>query len=133
MAHNTADDIIWNMLKNKQEVLSKVGIFAENLQKATHTAAPTSVRSILKAWLTKSVANFVLLKSHKIEEFFSPAKPAPSHPEKGGIRQYLSPAPAKAPSEQNNNNEKAKESNAESDIAAFLNDDDDEAFMDLDI
>jgi len=73
------------------------------------------------------------LKSHKIEEFFSPAKPAPSHPEKGGIRQYLSPAPAKAPSELNNNTEKAKESNAESDIAAFLNDDDDEAFMNLDI
>lgn len=46
MASNTADDTIWNMLKNKQEVLSKVGIFAENLQKATHTAAPTMVRGI---------------------------------------------------------------------------------------
>lgn len=47
MASNTADDTIWNMLKNKQEVLSKVGIFAENLQKATHTAAPTMVRESL--------------------------------------------------------------------------------------
>ncbi|KAH8353139.1 hypothetical protein KR084_009216 [Drosophila pseudotakahashii] len=113
MAHNTADDIIWNMLKNKQEVLSKVGIFAENLQKATHTAAPTS--------------------SHKIEEFFSPAKTASASTEKGSIRKYLSPAPAKAPSEQNNNTEKAKEQNAQTDMAAFFNDDDDEAFLDLDI
>ncbi|XP_017006739.2 SWI/SNF-related matrix-associated actin-dependent regulator of chromatin subfamily A-like protein 1 [Drosophila takahashii] len=113
MAHNTADDTIWNMLKNKQEVLSKVGIFAENLQKATHTAAPTS--------------------SHKIEEFFSPAKSASSSTERGSIRQYFSPAPAKAPSEQNNNTEKAKEQNAQTDMAAFFNDDDDEAFLDLDI
>lgn len=43
MASQTADDTIWNMLKNKQEVLSKVGIFAENLQQATHTVAPTTV------------------------------------------------------------------------------------------
>ncbi|XP_017116464.1 SWI/SNF-related matrix-associated actin-dependent regulator of chromatin subfamily A-like protein 1 [Drosophila elegans] len=113
MAHNTADDTIWNMLKNKQEVLSKVGIFAENLQKATHTAAPTS--------------------SHKIEEFFSPAKSNCSNPEKGSIKQYFSPASVKAPSEPNNITEKARESNAASDMAAFFNDDDDEAFLDLDI
>ncbi|XP_017095746.3 SWI/SNF-related matrix-associated actin-dependent regulator of chromatin subfamily A-like protein 1 [Drosophila bipectinata] len=113
MAHGTADDTIWAMLKNKQEVLSKVGIFAENLQKATHTAAPTT--------------------SHKIEEYFSPAKSSSAKPERGSIRQYLSPVPAKSHSEPNNNLENTKEPNKESDIAAFFNDDDDEAFMDLDI
>ncbi|XP_017043670.1 SWI/SNF-related matrix-associated actin-dependent regulator of chromatin subfamily A-like protein 1 [Drosophila ficusphila] len=114
MAHKTADDTIWNMLKNKQEVLSKVGIFAENLQKATHTTAPTS--------------------SHKIEEFFSPAKPASSNPQRGSIIQYLSPAPQKTSREQNNNNTKnANENKVESDIAAFFNDEDDEALLDLDI
>ncbi|XP_039499895.1 SWI/SNF-related matrix-associated actin-dependent regulator of chromatin subfamily A-like protein 1 [Drosophila santomea] len=113
MAHNTADDTIWNMLKNKQEVLSKVGIFAENLQKATHTAAPTS--------------------SHKIEEYFSPSKSISLNPEKNSIKQYFSAAPVNEHREQNNNFEKAKENEAESDIAAFFNDDDDEAFLDLDI
>ncbi|KAH8327819.1 hypothetical protein KR067_000830 [Drosophila pandora] len=113
MAHGTADDTIWAMLKNKQEVLSKVGIFAENLQKATHTAAPTS--------------------SYKIEEYFSPAKGSSAKPDRGSIKQYLSPIPAKSHSEQNNNLKNTKEPNKESDIAAFFNDDDDEAFMDLDI
>ncbi|EDW54300.1 GM18506 [Drosophila sechellia] len=113
MAHNTADDIIWNMLKNKQEVLSKVGIFAENLQKATATAAPTS--------------------SHKIEEYFSPCKSNSLEPERNGIKQYFSTVPAKEHLEQNNNTEMTKVNKAESDIAAFFNDDDDEAFLDLDI
>ncbi|XP_017063305.2 SWI/SNF-related matrix-associated actin-dependent regulator of chromatin subfamily A-like protein 1 [Drosophila eugracilis] len=112
MANNTADDTIWNMLKNKQEVLSKVGIFAENLQKAKHTAAPTS--------------------SHKIEEFFSPAKSTPER-ERSSIKQYFSPVQSKAPNEPNNNIEKSKDTIAKSDMAAFLNDDDDEAFMELDI
>ncbi|KAH8410144.1 hypothetical protein KR009_006836 [Drosophila setifemur] len=112
MANNTADDTIWTMLKNKQEVLSKVGIFAENLQKATHTAAPTS--------------------SHQIEEYFSPAKKSGPNPEHGSIRQYLSPAPTKAASKTNNNVEKPKETKVESDIAAFF-DDDDEALLDIDI
>ncbi|XP_017484367.1 PREDICTED: SWI/SNF-related matrix-associated actin-dependent regulator of chromatin subfamily A-like protein 1 isoform X2 [Rhagoletis zephyria] len=43
MASKTADDIIWNMLKNKQDVLNRAGLFCENLQDATHTAAPTGV------------------------------------------------------------------------------------------
>eukprot|EP00099_Drosophila_melanogaster_P017912 NP_608883.1 Marcal1 [Drosophila melanogaster] len=113
IAHNTADDIIWNMLKNKQEVLSKVGIFAENLQKATHTAAPTS--------------------SHKIEEYFSPSTSTSLEPERNSIKQYFSTIPAKEPPEQNNNTEMTKVNKAESDIAAFFNDDDDEAFLELDI
>ncbi|KAH8341602.1 hypothetical protein KR059_011636 [Drosophila kikkawai] len=110
MASNTADDTIWNMLKNKQEVLSKVGIFAENLQKATHTAAPTT--------------------SHKIEEFFSPAKASAAQQDKGSIRQFLLPAP----SETNNKlEEKPQESLTKSDMAAFFEDDEDEALLDLDI
>lgn len=43
MASKTADDIIWNMLKAKQDVLNKAGIFCENLQDATLTSAPTTV------------------------------------------------------------------------------------------
>ncbi|KAH8293137.1 hypothetical protein KR044_006150 [Drosophila immigrans] len=99
MATQTADDTIWRMLKNKQEVLSKVGIFAENLQQATHTTAPTH--------------------SHKMEEYFSPAKSAA-----GTLKQYFSPAPA-AKNEANNNVDTAQ------DIAAFFDEDDDDAFKDL--
>ncbi|XP_020806020.1 SWI/SNF-related matrix-associated actin-dependent regulator of chromatin subfamily A-like protein 1 [Drosophila serrata] len=110
MATHTADDTIWNMLKNKQEVLSKVGIFAENLQKATHTAAPTS--------------------SHKIEEFFSPAKSSIVHSDRGTIRQFLSPAPSET---KNNVEEKSKKALLKSDMAAFFDDDEDEALLDLDI
>ncbi|XP_061386042.1 SWI/SNF-related matrix-associated actin-dependent regulator of chromatin subfamily A-like protein 1 [Musca vetustissima] len=55
MAAKTADDHIWNMLKAKQDVLNKAGIFCENLQDATHTIAPTT--------------------SNKIEKYFSPSKP----------------------------------------------------------
>lgn len=54
MAPKTADDVIWNMLKNKQDVLNRAGLFCENLQDATHTAAPT--------------------RSPKIENYFSPVK-----------------------------------------------------------
>ncbi|XP_036213935.2 SWI/SNF-related matrix-associated actin-dependent regulator of chromatin subfamily A-like protein 1 [Bactrocera oleae] len=54
MAPKTADDVIWNMLKSKQDVLNRAGLFCENLQDATHTAAPTG--------------------SHKIESYFSPIK-----------------------------------------------------------
>ncbi|KAM8717805.1 hypothetical protein ACLKA7_004499 [Drosophila subpalustris] len=98
MATQTADDTIWNMLKNKQEVLSKVGIFAENLQQATHTAAPTT--------------------SHKIDQFFSPAKSA-------DVKTKTSTT-----SEENNNVGKQK-TDTDQDIAAFFNEDDDDAFKDL--
>lgn len=43
MATKTADDHIWNMLKNKQDTLNKAGLFCDNLQDATHTAAPITV------------------------------------------------------------------------------------------
>lgn len=36
IASNTADDYIWQLLQNKQEVLKKAGIFCENLQDTTH-------------------------------------------------------------------------------------------------
>ncbi|XP_075152134.1 SWI/SNF-related matrix-associated actin-dependent regulator of chromatin subfamily A-like protein 1 [Haematobia irritans] len=48
MAAKTADDHIWNMLKAKQDVLNKAGIFCEDLQDATHTAAPTSSNTLDK-------------------------------------------------------------------------------------
>lgn len=47
MAPKTADDVIWNMLKNKQDVLNRAGLFCENLQDATHTAAPTRVSRLI--------------------------------------------------------------------------------------
>ncbi|EDW04242.1 SWI/SNF-related matrix-associated actin-dependent regulator of chromatin subfamily A-like protein 1 [Drosophila grimshawi] len=109
MAHQTADDIIWNMLKSKQEVLSKVGIFGDNLQQATHTAAPTT--------------------SRKIEQYFSPVKST-----SGTIEQYC--LPVKALTTSNSNMEKPTGSEVDSaqDIAAFFkDDDDDEAFMELNI
>lgn len=43
MATKTADDHIWLMLKNKQDTLNKAGLFCDNLQDATHTAAPITV------------------------------------------------------------------------------------------
>ncbi|XP_055837389.1 SWI/SNF-related matrix-associated actin-dependent regulator of chromatin subfamily A-like protein 1 [Episyrphus balteatus] len=46
IANKTADDIIWNMLKEKQDVLNKAGLFCEDLQDATHSSAPLSVRPI---------------------------------------------------------------------------------------
>ncbi|EDW11434.1 SWI/SNF-related matrix-associated actin-dependent regulator of chromatin subfamily A-like protein 1 [Drosophila mojavensis] len=103
MANQTADDTIWNMLKNKQEVLSKVGIFAENLQHATHTAAPTT--------------------SSKIEQYFSPNKP----------KSETSAAEAQAKEDTESSvKEKDTIVDSEKDIAAFFNDDDDDdAFKDL--
>ncbi|XP_017151905.2 SWI/SNF-related matrix-associated actin-dependent regulator of chromatin subfamily A-like protein 1 [Drosophila miranda] len=113
LANETADDTIWKMLINKQKVLSQVGIFAENLQQGTHTSAPTS--------------------SNKIEQYFSPAKS--TVPIKGTIKQFLSPAPTRTPSETKNNLlDKPKEDNEEAGFADFFKDDeDDEAFMNLDI
>lgn len=43
MATKTADDVIWNMLKRKQDVLNRAGLFCEDLQDASHTLAPTGV------------------------------------------------------------------------------------------
>lgn len=43
LAPGTADDVIWNMLKNKQDTLNKAGLFSEDLSDATHSFAATSV------------------------------------------------------------------------------------------
>ncbi|ALC40055.1 Marcal1 [Drosophila busckii] len=136
MANQTADDTIWIMLKNKQEVLSKAGIFAENLQEAKHTAAPTT--------------------SHHIEEYFSPTKSIPNQCKASTMKQFLT-------SQTNSNNKQSTDKDKDKgidtffdhdeaddtmaqfltqaksqanpidrDVAAFFdNDDDDEAFKDL--
>lgn len=38
LAKGTVDDYMWNMVKGKQDVLSKAGIFSEDLSDATHSA-----------------------------------------------------------------------------------------------
>lgn len=43
LAKNTADDFMWEKLKNKQNVLNKAGIFSEDLMDGTHSAAPIAV------------------------------------------------------------------------------------------
>lgn len=45
LAKGTADDYIWEMVKRKQEVLNKAGIFSEDLSDATHSIAPLGVRN----------------------------------------------------------------------------------------
>lgn len=44
LAQGTADDIIWEMLKNKQNTLNKAGLFSEDLADATNSFADVSVR-----------------------------------------------------------------------------------------
>lgn len=43
LAKGTADDYIWEMVKKKQDVLNKAGLFSEDLSNATHSAAPMAV------------------------------------------------------------------------------------------
>ncbi|XP_013103013.1 SWI/SNF-related matrix-associated actin-dependent regulator of chromatin subfamily A-like protein 1 [Stomoxys calcitrans] len=57
MASKTADDHIWNMLKVKQDVLNKAGIFCEDLQDATHTSAPTTSNKIDKYYTPIKTSN----------------------------------------------------------------------------
>lgn len=53
MASNTADDCIWQMLRNKQEVLKKAGLFCENLQDTSHTGVDiTSTQLNLKDYFS---------------------------------------------------------------------------------
>ncbi|XP_067626189.1 SWI/SNF-related matrix-associated actin-dependent regulator of chromatin subfamily A-like protein 1 [Eurosta solidaginis] len=102
MAAKTADDVIWNMLKNKQDVLNKAGLFCENLQDATHTAAPTG--------------------SHKIENYYTPSKKEnQSEPEsntKANVIQNTSVLNLDLSKELEN-------------IENFFQEDDDDAFKDL--
>ncbi len=46
LAKGTADDFIWAMLKRKQDVLNKAGLFSEDLSDATHTIAPIPVKNL---------------------------------------------------------------------------------------
>lgn len=56
LAKGTIDDYMWNMVKGKQDVLSKAGIFSEDLTDATHS--------------TVSVTCSVSLHAHGIYEGF---------------------------------------------------------------
>lgn len=56
LAKGTADDFIWEMLKRKQEVLNKAGLFSEDLSDATHTVAPTSVKIFFASYFRASFA-----------------------------------------------------------------------------
>lgn len=46
LASGTADDYIWPMVQKKQNILSKAGLFSEDLSDATHTAAEIPVNDI---------------------------------------------------------------------------------------
>jgi SWI/SNF-related matrix-associated actin-dependent regulator 1 of chromatin subfamily A len=43
LAKGTADDVIWQLLNKKQNILSKVGLFNDDLGDGTHTEVPSSV------------------------------------------------------------------------------------------
>lgn len=43
LARGTVDDYMWNMVKTKQDVLNKAGIFSEDLGDATHSTISVSV------------------------------------------------------------------------------------------
>ena len=71
LAHKTADDLIWNMLKTKQDVLNKAGLFCEDLSDGTHSNAPITVS--LKDFLLFCIN--ILLKSPQktLHNFFTPS------------------------------------------------------------
>ncbi|XP_004524825.1 SWI/SNF-related matrix-associated actin-dependent regulator of chromatin subfamily A-like protein 1 [Ceratitis capitata] len=111
MAAKTADDVIWNMLKNKQEVLNRAGLFCEDLQDATHTAAPTG--------------------SHSIEKYYSPIKKdiqAINNNER--VTENFEPKHTSSAS-----NDAAKKLDLSKELEniedVFMDDDDDDAFRDL--
>uniref|UniRef100_T1GHL0 SWI/SNF-related matrix-associated actin-dependent regulator of chromatin subfamily A-like protein 1 n=1 Tax=Megaselia scalaris TaxID=36166 RepID=T1GHL0_MEGSC len=53
LAHQTADDVIWKMLKEKQRVLNKAGLFSEDLEDASHSLAPiTSPQKPINKYFT---------------------------------------------------------------------------------
>lgn len=56
LAKGTADDEIWTMLKNKQNVLNKAGLFHEDLADGTHSAAPSTVNNFFFNRLNKENA-----------------------------------------------------------------------------
>lgn len=46
LAAGTADDIIWELLKRKQETLNKAGLFSDDLADGTFKRAPSSCHDI---------------------------------------------------------------------------------------
>ncbi|XP_018790706.1 PREDICTED: SWI/SNF-related matrix-associated actin-dependent regulator of chromatin subfamily A-like protein 1 [Bactrocera latifrons] len=110
MAPKTADDAIWNMLKNKQDVLNRAGLFCENLQDATHTAAPTG--------------------SHKIENYFSPMKKV-DPPKSSTTADVVHIKPQPAAGVVDDAAQKLDLSKELENIDEFFMDDDDDAFKDL--
>ncbi|XP_065357784.1 SWI/SNF-related matrix-associated actin-dependent regulator of chromatin subfamily A-like protein 1 [Calliphora vicina] len=105
MATKTADDHIWNMLKNKQDILNKAGLFCDNLQDATHTAAP--------------------ITSNKIENYFSPTKSEEKPQVSDTCNNEKSPVTVK------NTSLNLDISKEIEDINDFFLDDDDDAFKDI--
>lgn len=68
IASNTADDYIWKMLQNKQEVLKKAGIFCENLQDSTHHNHETNSEKEPQSKIDKFFSSTNETKSNKIVE-----------------------------------------------------------------
>lgn len=54
LAKGTADDYIWEMVKRKQEVLNKAGIFSEDLSDATHSIAPINASQNITNFFNES-------------------------------------------------------------------------------
>ncbi|XP_037811206.1 SWI/SNF-related matrix-associated actin-dependent regulator of chromatin subfamily A-like protein 1 [Lucilia sericata] len=106
MATKTADDHIWNMLKTKQDTLNEAGLFCDNLQDATHTAAP--------------------ITSNKIENYFSPTKEATKQQQLS-----VSCGNEKSPAAVTNTSQNLDISKEIENIDEFFLDDDDDAFKDI--
>lgn len=104
MANKTADDIIWTMLKQKQDVLNKAGLFCEDLQDATHSSAP--------------------LSSKPIESYMTPIKKSNNPVQTPSEPKQLFKDPGKAVHE-------IVAKKLEENFDELLNEDDDDAFKDL--
>lgn len=62
LARGTADDLIWEMLKNKQQVLNKAGLFNDDLADGAFLMGPVVV-SICRRflYLNKNCNCFILI------------------------------------------------------------------------
>ncbi|KAJ6646348.1 SWI/SNF-related matrix-associated actin-dependent regulator of chromatin subfamily A-like protein 1 [Pseudolycoriella hygida] len=54
LAKDTADDYIWTMLQQKQDVLNRAGLFSEDLSDATHTIATVEKSNTLTQYFQSS-------------------------------------------------------------------------------
>lgn len=76
LAKGTADDYMWNMLTKKQDVLSKAGIFSEDLTDATHSSVTIEVRHdssmkmymLASTFLSKLLDSFSSHRTHKVNQ-----------------------------------------------------------------